>query len=200
MTRDLSSFTGTDRFVVERCLGSGGFGTVYQTYDRLRRERVALKTLRRRDPVSLLALKREFRALADLSHPNLVSLYELLTTNDQWFITMEHIKGTDFVGYVDGTGAAAAVTETIADRVTGEAAIISPRPLRPSHTAANLERLENGLHQLAKGLAYLHGEGWLHRDIKPSNVLVTDDGRVVLLDFGLVTELESQTPDAESMI
>ena len=198
MLLDPVAFTGTDRFVVERCLGSGGFGTVYQTYDRLRQARVALKILHHADPVSLLGLKREFRSLADLSHPNLVSLHELLTEKDLWFITMEHINGTEFVDYVNAThrieipdSVAGAETRAVTERVTNANAIVSPRPLRPPLTAANLERLEDGLQQLASGLNYLHGEGRLHRDIKPSNVLVTGEGRVVLLDFGLVTELES---------
>ncbi|MEO7158043.1 MAG: AAA family ATPase, partial [Vicinamibacterales bacterium] len=197
---DPLSFTGTDRFAVERCLGSGGFGTVYQTYDRLRQTRVALKILHHADPVSLLGLKREFRALADLSHPNLVSLHELLADQDRWFITMEHINGTEFVDYVNATqrpaiadSVASAETRAITERVTRADAVVSPRPLRPPLTASTIGRLEDGLQQLANGLNYLHGEGRLHRDIKPSNVLVTDEGRVVLLDFGLVTELESLT-------
>ena len=194
MTHDPSSFTGTDRFVVERCLGSGGFGTVYLTYDRMRRSQVALKVLRHADPASLLGLKREFRALADLSHPNLVSLYELLTDRDQWFITMEHVKGIEFVAYVNGAvAAAAAPTLDSTSMPTGIGDTIVPRPLRPSLTPANLTRIDSGLRQLASGLAYLHGSGQLHRDIKPSNVLVTGEGRVVLLDFGLVTDLESST-------
>src|SRR4051812_3684784 len=122
---DPLAFTGTDRFLVERCLGSGGFGTVYETYDRLRHARVALKILHHADPISLLALKREFRSLADLSHRNLVSLYELLTEQERWFITMELITGTEFVGYVNGPtpneandARAAAVTTAITERAT----------------------------------------------------------------------------------
>ena len=205
MVLDPLSFTGTERFVVERCLGSGGFGTVYQAYDRLRRAPVALKILHHADPASLLALKREFRSLADLSHPNLVSLYELLTEQDLWFITMEHIKGSEFVGYIDGatpTPAAAdtralAETRAATERLTAANIIVAPRPLRPPLTPVNLERLDVALRQLAAGLTYLHGEGRLHRDIKPSNVLVTEEGRVVLLDFGLVTELESFSSGAQ---
>jgi serine/threonine protein kinase len=198
---DAQYFGGTDRFTVERCLGSGGFGTVYQAYDKQRRLRVALKMLHQADPASLLSLKREFRALADLSHPNLVSLYELLTENDHWFISMELVKGSEFVAYVDGTAQLAA-TETRAsdDRETGTEVVIAPRPLRPSLTSANIDRLERSLHQLAAGLQYLHGEGRLHRDIKPSNVLVTDIGRVALLDFGLVEELATRGPRVQHEI
>ena len=197
---DADNFAGTDRFEVERCLGSGGFGTVYQTYDRQRRAHVALKVLNRTDPSSLLALKREFRSLADLSHPNLVSLYELLSEDDSWFMTMELVKGSEFVSHIDGSAQLAFVeTRKSSELETGADLVILPRPLRPSLSAANLERLERALYQLAKGLRYLHGEGRLHRDIKPSNVLVTDEGRVVLLDFGLVTEVGSASPrhDAE---
>jgi serine/threonine protein kinase len=204
VTLDPLAFTGTDRFVVERCLGSGGFGTVYQTYDRLRRARVALKILHQADPVSLLGLKREFRSLADLSHPNLVSLHELLTERDQWFITMEHIDGSEFVSYINDLPRtstpdtrAIAATRTMSDHTTADA-VVTPRPLRPPLTTANIARIEDGLRQLANGLVYLHGEGRLHRDIKPSNVLVTDEGRVVLLDFGLVTELESFSSSAQT--
>src|ERR1044071_7532317 len=90
----------TRRFEVIRVLGTGGMGVVYEALDRERQCRVALKTLRTLNPEALLRFKREFRALQDIQHPNLVSLGELLEENGQIFFTMELVLGVDFIEYV----------------------------------------------------------------------------------------------------
>jgi serine/threonine protein kinase len=154
-------FPGTERFRVVRRLGSGGMGVVYEVHDRLRDDVVALKTLLRTGAADVYRLKREFRSLADLAHENLVCLYELFVEDDRCFFTMELVNGVSFVDYARG-----------ADR-----------------TPRFDDRLIDALRQLVDGVSALHRRGKLHRDIKPSNVLVTPDGRVVILDFGLIAEL-----------
>src|SRR5688572_7065729 len=162
-------FRGTDRYVVRGHVGAGGMGVVYEVEDRVRQQTVALKTLRRWEAVDLYRLKREFRSLADISHPNLVSLHDLVVDDEHCFFTMELIDGVTFVEYVRGS----------------------------SHGPVDMERVRIALPQLIDGLGELHRRGRLHRDIKPSNVLVTADGRVVILDFGLTTTLAAGGADTE---
>lgn len=87
------------RYEIERRLGEGSVGTVYLAHDRERGRKVALKTLRRVDPLPLFRFKQEFRALAGVDHPNLVRLYEMVHEDGQWFFTMEAIDGVDFLTY-----------------------------------------------------------------------------------------------------
>jgi eukaryotic-like serine/threonine-protein kinase len=176
----------TGRFVVERCLGEGSMGAVYLAYDRARGTKVALKTLRRVDASGIYRFKREFRALADVSHPNLVELHELFSEGSDWFFTMEYVEGQDFLTYVLGPGYH---TTDMSGRSTREL-----RPLRgqdgtlPPSPLKEPERLCDVLRQVATAVCALHAAGKLHRDLKPDNVLVTADGRAVVLDFGISAE------------
>ncbi len=160
------------RFVLLKELGTGGFGVVYQAYDRQRKLDVAIKSLLHTDVGSVYDLKKEFRALAGLSHANLVTLYDLFGDADHWFIVMELVRGQDFLSYIRGSVAPDAKPATTDPRLAGW----------------QVERLAPTVWQLAHALGYLHSHGKLHRDIKPSNVLVTTDGQVKLLDFGLAVD------------
>ncbi len=162
-------------------------GVVYEAFDRERNAPVALKTLKGVDAASLYRLKREFRALADVSHPGLASLHELVSAGDVWFITMELVDGVDFISWVR-PGARARADDTAALQPTE---LLPPaRPERVHQAPLSLDRLRAALLKLAEAVHALHEASRMHRDIKPSNVLVTPAGRVVLLDFGLVAEIE----------
>jgi hypothetical protein len=201
---------GTARFEVVSCLGRGGMGIVYEVFDRQQHERVALKTVLHFDPVSLYRFKQEFRTLADVLHPNLVHLHELFAGDaDEVFFTMELVSGTNFIEHVhlaarsapEGSVRTRVVTIDTTQRHTRKAqaeGIAKPDsdPVPRGPAAADFAKLRPALRQLVEGVRALHAAGKLHRDLKPSNVLVTPEGRVVILDFGVATELKRRS-DAE---
>ncbi|HEY2733439.1 MAG TPA: AAA family ATPase, partial [Polyangiales bacterium] len=201
----------SQRYVVERELGRGGMGVVYQAFDRERNTRVALKALTHGDALNIYRLKNEFRQLSDLCHPNLVSLHELCCDGDQWFFTMELIDGVTFDQYVGAgphptrqTDRERAMNTTLAGRarLVRDASVTLSQPGIAGQFAlprvrCDLTRLRSALQQLVAAIAALHDAGKLHRDIKPSNVLVTAEGRVVVLDFGLVSNSTRIEPDAQ---
>ena len=89
-------FAGTSRFRLIRLLGTGGMGSVHLVYDEQLETEVALKTLNLTSGADLYRFKREFRTLADIKHPNLVTLYELVSEGPLWFFTMEYVPGLPF--------------------------------------------------------------------------------------------------------
>jgi len=218
MSQHSSDFLGTQRFRIRRRLGSGGMGMVYEAHDSETNKLVALKTLTRAEASHISRFKNEFRSLADVSHPNLVALYEFMADGQYWFFTMELVQGVNFLEYVRPLYRASqeqfsrtptlrhASTDPEVQLFGNEAETIELGPVRVSHPTAesseppadtslsrsklDLNRLRVALRQLAEGVHALHEMGKLHRDIKPSNVLVTKEGRVVILDFGLVAEVE----------
>jgi tetratricopeptide (TPR) repeat protein len=195
--RWLSSARGR-RFANPEVIGSGAGGTVYRVFDHERNAVVAVKALRKPTADSIAGLKREFRALTRFDHPNLLQLHELLCWDGEWLVTMECIDGVNFLEWVrpgyqlrrseTRDSEPAAVTEDASPTGSGSS------PFVHVDTGTLSEgRLRDALGQLALGLDVVHRSGRLHRDIKPSNVLVTRGGRVVVCDFGLVTDLRSAT-------
>jgi len=147
------------RYLVLSTLGAGGMGVVFAAYDPNLGRKIALKLLR-----SGLAgsskdarnrLRREAQAIAQLSHPNVVSVYDVGTTDDgDLYIAMEFVEGDTLTTWLKKY----------------------PRTWR---------EIVDVFVQAARGLASAHGVGLLHRDFKPDNVLVGGDGRVRVTDFGL---------------
>jgi serine/threonine protein kinase len=193
-----AQFRGTSRFELIRRLGSGGAGEVYEAFDREQGARIALKVLHSMRADSLLRFKNEFRSMQDLRHPNLVGLGELIETEGRWLFTMELVEGVDFLTWVrprsrDGTVDLPTATMPSASGTNPRPIPAIPQlaehapPPRPRFEEA---RLRASMVQLVRGLEFLHNSGKVHRDIKPSNVLVTPTGRVVILDFGLVIDVE----------
>jgi hypothetical protein len=185
------------RFRVDGLLGAGGMGFVYKAFDDERGVRVALKVLKNVGEAALRRLKTEFRALADLSHPNLVQLYELFAAEGEIpFLTMELIDGVDLVRSVHRWPSTVVATADLSrsENVRPEPAAAGP-PVATSvddrGCFVDEVALRHRLRQLAWAVSALHANGKLHRDLKPSNILVTAAGRLVLLDFGLTADSDA---------
>jgi eukaryotic-like serine/threonine-protein kinase len=181
VTRDVDSHPGPEwnvdeqsdpsslgRYEIVGRLGKGAMGVVYEAIDPSSRASVALKTITRMSPEGVYRFKREFRSLARFQHENVVSLYDLELHDGQLFYSMELVRGRDFLRWV-----------------CDEPSPDDPKTFTPCR---DYERLSAALQQLVAGVEAIHRGGILHRDIKPSNILVTDEGRVVILDFGLVRQ------------
>jgi serine/threonine protein kinase/tetratricopeptide (TPR) repeat protein len=193
-------------------LGAGGMGVVFQARDTERNTVVALKTLQKLNPAMLLRLKNEFRGMANVAHPNLVTLYEMMRVGDVWFFTMEYVEGRSLLQLMRRAGTMPSpVPVASTEEETASILPEAPRPATPvvdatetiSGLAATAPALSTGtqqpvhgsllqmgdlrriLRELAVGISALHRTGLIHRDIKPANIMVAQDGRVVLLDFGL---------------
>jgi tetratricopeptide (TPR) repeat protein len=184
--------TAGGRFEIVRLLGRGGMGVVYEAKDRATGDTVALKTLGSIDPTSLFRFKREFRALSDIHHPNLVALRELFEESGRYFFTMELVRGVTLLEHVR------LPAPNKPSRSEPPPPPERPKSVPPEASSGFDEaRLRSAFTELARGLVALHAAGRIHRDVKPSNVLVTADGRVVLLDFGLVQDLGVDEHDTE---
>jgi serine/threonine protein kinase len=158
----LQDRTGLGPYEIVALIGAGNMGEVYRARDtRLGRD-VAVKVLTAAlaaDPQGLARFEREARAVAALSHPNIIAVFD---------IGRERIGGSSEATFV--------VTELLEGRTLRERLVEGPTPVRKA--------IEMG-RQIAEALAAAHERGIVHRDLKPENVFVTNDGRVKVLDFGL---------------
>ncbi|MCX4247501.1 serine/threonine-protein kinase [Paraliomyxa miuraensis] len=142
-------------YTIEEELGSGAFGRVYLAFDPRFQRRVALKVIAVDSPNARVRIEREAHALARLSHPNVVQVYDKGPAGAHgYFLALEYVDGPDLQQWLEQ----------------------APRSL----SAILTKFLE-----VAEGLSAAHRAGLVHRDLKPANVIVGSDGRVRLLDFGL---------------
>ncbi|MCE2945437.1 MAG: serine/threonine protein kinase, partial [Betaproteobacteria bacterium] len=156
------------RFEIVRVLGKGAMGIVYEGRDPKLNRRVAIKTILRSAIMDEEAARdyaarfvREAQAVARLTHPNIVGVYDFGDEDDVTFIVMEFIDGKELKSYLDA----------------------GHRFDFPSTV-----RIMN---ELLDGLGYAHRQGVVHRDIKPANIMIDSAGRVKLTDFGVARITES---------
>ena len=156
--QSLTGETIGDRFVFEKELGRGGMGVVYKAHDNVLGTDLALKVLPdelRSDPEGIRDLIEEVKNTRELSHPNIVRMYEFHQFDELRFLAMELIDGP-------------ALINVLAER-----------------ERLTLEEVTEYVHQLASGLSYAHSQKVIHRDIKPHNLMLTSDDVLKICDFGI---------------
>jgi serine/threonine-protein kinase len=161
------------RYEILGKLGEGAMGVVYRARDGAIGRVVALKMLSAElgaEDELHRRFEREAEAIGRLSHPNIVTVYDLGQANGQLYMAMELLEGDDLRSLIERK-----VDIPLADRV----------------------RI---LVQICEGLAYAHSRGVVHRDIKPANIVVTANGKVKILDFGLARVATRATITRKGMI
>ncbi len=161
----------SNRYQVTHLIARGGMAMVYRAKDTLLNRAVALKILYPElsaDPLFVERFRREAQAAANLSHPNIVPVFDWGEDDGTYFIVMELVEGT-----------------SLADMLRGGATISAAR-------SAQI------VAQVAAALGYAHRSGVVHRDVKPGNILITRDGQVKVTDFGIAQAVSSEDHLAEA--
>jgi len=155
-----------DRYKILKLIGSGGMSNVYLAYDMILDRDVAVKMLRldySDDPDFLRRFQREAYSVTTLSHPNIVSSYDVGEENGLHYIVMEYVKGETLKEYIQRN-----------------------HPI-------DIETVLKIMEQLTSAIAHAHHFQIVHRDIKPQNILINSDGKVKVTDFGIATASTSVT-------
>jgi eukaryotic-like serine/threonine-protein kinase len=151
------------KHLIQKIVGSGGFGITYQAQDTKSGKWVAIKTLNHMEQSKPDFRQRQQKfvnealRLARCSHPYVVSIYELIEEDGLWGMVMEYVEGEDLATYLDNRGV---FTETEALDIIGK---------------------------IGEALEFIHKNGFLHRDIKPNNIILRQESKLpVLIDFGRI--------------
>ncbi len=160
------------KYRVNRLIGEGGMGRVYEASDPIINRRVAIKTISQQvlqNPETRARFIREAQAAGQLSHPNLITIHDIGEDGDLPFIVMEYLEGEELTGFIS----------------KGRLALDVKLRL---------------MIDMCQGLAYAHEKGLIHRDIKPANIFVTMQQQVKILDFGLARGLESELTQTGNVV
>ena len=153
-----------NRYKIVKSIGEGGMANVYLAWDTILEREVAVKVLRgdlAEDEKFIRRFQREANSASSLRHPNIVEMYDVGEDNGKYFIVMEFVDGMTLKSLIKKRG------------------------------ALNLNEAIDIMLQLASGIACAHDSFIIHRDIKPQNVLILEDGRVKITDFGIAMALNS---------
>ena len=168
MAASLIGKTLKNRYQVVESLGRGGMAEVYKVYDSQRAVHLAMKILRQdiaQDPVFLRRFQREAKALADLQHPNIVRFFGLDRDDLLAFLLMEYVEGLSLQAEI----------------------------LRSAGNSLKPARMLEIMRPVCAALHYAHSQGVVHCDIKPGNILLDNNGRILLTDFGIARTLDAAT-------
>jgi tRNA A-37 threonylcarbamoyl transferase component Bud32 len=153
------------RYEILQLLGEGGMGAVYKAWDREVEHLVALKLIRPEmadHPVILARFKQELLTARQVTHRNVIRIYDMAEADGAKYITMEFVEGSDLRKLLHEQG-----------------------KLAPDRALAIVR-------QICQALEAAHGAGVIHRDLKPQNILQEKSGRILVMDFGLARSLESE--------
>ena len=156
-----------DRYQIVAKLGSGGTAVVYKAIDTVLNREVTVKILQEQftsNQKFVMRFRKEAQAIAALSHPNIVSVYDVGCSDEgEPYLIMEYVEGRTLKEIINKMG-----------------------PL-------SLDRSLDYTHQILAGLNHAHSYGVIHRDIKPQNIMITPEGQVKIMDFGLAMNLTDTT-------
>ena len=162
-----------DRYYLEEQLGSGGMAVVFKARDLTLERKVAIKILREdfsKDQEFRLRFQQEAKAVAKLSHPNIVTVHDFGYQDDRLFIVMEYVPGSDLKAILKSQG------------------------------KLDVDEALSLLIKASAGIGHAHRAGIVHCDVKPQNLLVTPDKQIKVVDFGIARALASISPDEKSNV
>lgn len=154
------------RYQIIDTLGEGGMANVYLAEDTFLHRQVAVKVLRmdlQHDQATIRRFQREAKATCELSHPNIVSVYDVGSDDGMQYIVMEYVQGEDLKAFIE------------------------------RHFPMPLSEVLDMMDQILSAMQLAHSQGIIHRDLKPQNILVTPTGQVKIADFGIAVALNDQS-------